>query len=109
MTKRDIIIIPDPVLREVCEPVAKVDDSVRALADDMLETMYEAPGIGLAASQIGILQRLFVLDVAKEDEPKTRLSSLTRRSSGRARKPPSTRKAACRSPNITRMSNGRPG
>ncbi len=70
MTKRDIIIIPDPVLREVCEPVAKVDDSVRALADDMLETMYEAPGIGLAASQIGILQRLFVLDVAKEDEPK---------------------------------------
>jgi len=70
MTKRDIIIIPDPVLREVCEPVAKVDDAVRALADDMLETMYDAPGIGLAASQIGILQRLFVLDVAKEDEPK---------------------------------------
>ena len=70
MTKRDIIIIPDPVLREVCQPITAVDDSIRALADDMLETMYAAPGIGLAASQIGILKRLFVLDVAKEDSPK---------------------------------------
>ena len=70
MTKRDIIIIPDPLLRQVCAPVATVDDSIRALADDMLETMYEAPGIGLAASQIGILKRIFVLDVAKEDAPK---------------------------------------
>lgn len=69
MTKRDIIIIPDPVLRQICEPIEKVDDSVRALADDMLETMYDAPGIGLAASQIGVLQRMFVLDVAKEDQP----------------------------------------
>lgn len=70
MTKRNIITIPDPVLRQVCQPIVKVDDSVRALADDMLETMYEAPGIGLAASQIGVLQRMFVLDVAPEDEPK---------------------------------------
>lgn len=70
MTKRDIIIIPDPLLREVCEPIAQVDDSVRALADDMLETMYTAPGIGLAASQVGVLQRMFVVDVAKEDQPK---------------------------------------
>lgn len=70
MTKREIIIIPDPVLREVCDPITKVNDDIRALADDMLETMYAAPGIGLAASQIGILQRLFVLDVAKEDAPK---------------------------------------
>ncbi len=70
MTKREIITIPDPVLREVCQPIVKVDDTVRALADDMLETMYAAPGIGLAASQIGVLQRLFVLDVAKEDAPK---------------------------------------
>jgi peptide deformylase len=70
MTKRPIITIPDPVLRQVCAPVETVDDGVRALADDMLETMYDAPGIGLAASQIGVLQRLFVLDVAKEDAPK---------------------------------------
>ncbi|MCX2724129.1 peptide deformylase [Roseibium salinum] len=70
MTKRPIITIPDPVLRQVCAPVETVDDGIRALADDMLETMYEAPGIGLAASQIGILKRLFVLDVAKEDAPK---------------------------------------
>jgi len=70
MTKRSIITIPDPVLREVCAPVETIDDEVRALADDMLETMYDAPGIGLAASQIGILKRLFVLDVAKEDAPK---------------------------------------
>ena len=70
MTKRSIITIPDPVLREVCAPVETVDDDIRALSDDMLETMYEAPGIGLAASQIGILKRMFVLDVAKEDAPK---------------------------------------
>jgi len=70
MTKRDIIIIPDQVLREVCEPITSVDDDVRALADDMLETMYDAPGIGLAASQIGVLKRVFVLDVAQEDAPK---------------------------------------
>ncbi len=70
MTKRPIITIPDPVLREVCTPITSVDDETRALADDMLETMYDAPGIGLAASQIGILKRIFVLDVAKEDAPK---------------------------------------
>lgn len=70
MTIRPIITIPDPVLREVCAPIATVDDDVRKLADDMLETMYDAPGIGLAASQVGLLQRIFVLDVAKEDAPK---------------------------------------
>jgi len=70
MTIRPIITIPDPVLREVCAPIETVDAQITALADDMLETMYDAPGIGLAASQIGILQRIFVLDVAKEDAPK---------------------------------------
>jgi peptide deformylase len=70
MTKRPIITIPDPVLREVCAPIEKVDAETIALADDMLETMYDAPGIGLAASQVGILKRIFVLDVAKEDAPK---------------------------------------
>ncbi|WP_374630279.1 peptide deformylase [Pannonibacter indicus] len=70
MTKRTIITLPDPVLRQVCAPVTAVGDDIRQLADDMLDTMYDAPGIGLAASQIGVLQRIFVLDVAKEDQPK---------------------------------------
>lgn len=70
MTKRSILTIPDAQLREVCAPVETVDADIKALADDMFETMYAAPGIGLAASQIGVLKRLFVLDVAKEDAPK---------------------------------------
>jgi len=73
MSIRDIVILPDAALREVCAPVAEVDDAVRALADDMLETMYDAPGIGLAACQIGILKRVVVIDVAREDEPKAPL------------------------------------
>ncbi|WP_067339878.1 peptide deformylase [Stappia indica] len=68
MTKRDIIILPDPKLRLVSEPVASVDDAVRQLADDMLDTMYDAPGIGLAAIQIGVPTRMLVLDVAREGE-----------------------------------------
>ncbi|HWG05721.1 MAG TPA: peptide deformylase [Beijerinckiaceae bacterium] len=70
MTIRPIICIPDPRLRLVSEPVGAVDDSVRALMDDMLETMYDAPGIGLAAIQIAVPKRVMVVDVAKrEDEP----------------------------------------
>jgi len=64
-----ILIIPDSHLRTVCEPVAKVDAAVRALMDDMLETMYEAPGIGLAAPQVGVTRRIIVIDVARKDEP----------------------------------------
>lgn len=70
MTIRPIISIPDPLLREVSEPISQVDDDLRALADDMLETMYDAPGIGLAAVQIAILKRMLVIDTAREDEPK---------------------------------------
>jgi peptide deformylase len=62
---RPILIIPDARLRQVAEPVHQVDDSIRQLADDMLETMYKAPGIGLAAPQIGVLKRVVVVDVAK--------------------------------------------
>jgi len=68
MTKRDILIIPDSKLRLVSEPVATVDDGVRQLADDMLETMYDAPGIGLAAIQIGVPTRMLVVDVAREGD-----------------------------------------
>ncbi|MGE0232026.1 MAG: peptide deformylase [Flavobacteriaceae bacterium] len=68
MAKREILHIPDPRLREVCAPVDKVDDEVRAILDDMLETMYDAPGIGLAGCQIGVMRRLVVIDVAGREE-----------------------------------------
>jgi peptide deformylase len=68
MAKLDIIIAPDPRLKVKCKPVAKVDAKVARLMDDMLETMYAAPGIGLAAPQVGVAQRIVVLDVAREDE-----------------------------------------
>jgi len=64
-----IIIAPDPRLKKKCAPVARVDAEVRQLMDDMLETMYQAPGIGLAAPQVGVLQRVLVIDVAREGEP----------------------------------------
>lgn len=69
MAKRDIITVPDPKLREPSKPVERVDESLTRLIDDMLETMYEAPGIGLAAIQIGIPRRLFVCDVSGPDDP----------------------------------------
>jgi peptide deformylase len=70
MAKRDILIIPDKRLRLKSEPVGAIDKSVRALIDDMFETMYEAPGIGLAAIQIGVPKRVVTMDLAKKDEPK---------------------------------------
>ncbi len=63
-----IIEIPDPRLKLVSEPVAHVDASVRKLMDDMMETMYDAPGIGLAAIQVAVAKRVLVLDVAREGE-----------------------------------------
>jgi len=68
--KRKILIEPDPILRKKCERLEQVDDSTRKLMKDMLETMYEAPGIGLAAVQIGILKRLVVIDISKNQEKK---------------------------------------
>ena len=65
--KRNILIHPDPRLKKVCAPVTDMSDDLRKLADDMLETMYDAPGIGLAAPQIGIMDRLIVLDCVKEE------------------------------------------
>ena len=67
MTKRPILIHPDPRLKKVCTPVSDLSDQLRALADDMLETMYDAPGIGLAAPQIGEMTRLIVLDCVKAE------------------------------------------
>jgi peptide deformylase len=69
MALRDIVIIPDKRLRLVSEPVKNIDKSVRTLVDDMFETMYAAPGIGLAAIQVGEPLRLITMDLAKKDEP----------------------------------------
>jgi peptide deformylase len=70
MTIKDIIVLPDPLLRQVSRPVAAVDQDTRKLWDDMLATMYAAPGIGLAAVQVGVPRRLLVVDLAKEGEEK---------------------------------------
>jgi peptide deformylase len=69
MSLRPILLHPDPRLKAVAKPVAPIDDGVRRLAQDMLETMYDAPGIGLAAPQVGVMSRLLVMDCAKGDEP----------------------------------------
>lgn len=66
---RPILTFPDPVLKKKAAPVTIITDEVRALAADMAETMYDAPGVGLAAPQIGVLQRVIVIDVAAKDEP----------------------------------------
>jgi peptide deformylase len=68
MTLRSILIHPDPRLRKTAEPVTRFDSALRGLADDMLSTMYDAPGIGLAATQIGVMKRVFVMDCAGKDE-----------------------------------------
>ncbi|SMX30798.1 peptide deformylase [Actibacterium lipolyticum] len=67
MTIRPILIHPDPRLKKAAEPVGDITDEMRALADDMLETMYDAPGIGLAAPQIGVMLQLLVMDCVKEE------------------------------------------
>ncbi len=66
--KRKILIEPDPILREKSRPLEKVDDETRKLMRDMLNVMYEAPGIGLAAVQVGILKRIVVIDVSKDEK-----------------------------------------
>jgi peptide deformylase len=63
-----IIKAPDPILKKRCAPVERVDDEVRRLMDDMLETMYAAPGVGLAAPQVGVTRRVIVIDTARHDE-----------------------------------------
>ena len=70
MAIREILVVPHPVLKQVSTPVDVVDDALRALMDDMLETMYDAPGIGLAAVQIGVPKRVIVMDLSGKDEPR---------------------------------------
>ena len=68
MALKKILIHPDPRLKKVASPVATVNDDLRRLADDMMETMYDAPGIGLAAPQVAVMSRMLVMDCAKEDD-----------------------------------------
>ena len=70
MAIRPILTAPDPRLKTISKPVETVDDELRALMDDMLETMYDAPGIGLAAIQIGVPKRIIVMDLARPEEDK---------------------------------------
>lgn len=69
MTLRALTLVPDPLLRQVAEPVADINGTIRTLLSDMAETMYDAPGIGLAAPQVGICQRVIVMDCAPDDSP----------------------------------------
>ena len=81
----DILLFPDPQLRKVAAPVNNVDGRVAALADDMLETMYNAPGIGLAATQINVHERLVVIDVSEEnDQPLVLINPVLVHSEGEA-------------------------
>jgi peptide deformylase len=73
MTIKPLIILPDPLLRQASAPIERVDTDIKRLADDMLETMYDAPGIGLAAIQIGVPRRMLVIDLSREGEEKTPL------------------------------------
>jgi peptide deformylase len=73
MAKLPIITAPDPRLKLKAKAVGEVDDEVRRLMDDMLETMYAAPGIGLAAPQVGVLKRVLVLDITPNGEPRQAL------------------------------------
>lgn len=74
MAIRPILIIPEPRLRQICAPVDTIDREIEALVADMFETMYDAPGIGLAAPQVGVLRRVVTIDLAREDEPRQPLT-----------------------------------
>jgi len=82
MAIRTIRMFPDPVLREAAAPVTDIDDSIRTLARDMAETMYDAPGIGLAAPQVGVQRRVVVYRTSEEDELRTLINPQIVSSSG---------------------------
>lgn len=69
MAKLPIILFPDPILRKRADPVERIDEAIQRLLDDMLETMYDAPGVGLAAPQIGLSRRIFVMDPSRGEDP----------------------------------------
>ena len=69
MAVMPLVLLPDPVLRQIAQPVDDITDEILQLAENMAETMYAAPGIGLAANQVGVLKRVIVMDCARDDEP----------------------------------------
>lgn len=73
MARRKIVTYPDPVLRREASPVTSFDEELRTLAADMIETMYDAPGVGLAANQVGVALQLLVIDVAEQEDEKKAL------------------------------------
>ncbi len=75
MTIREIVTVPDPVLRRKAQKVTKFDDKLQALIDDMVETMREAPGVGLAAPQIGVLEQIIVVEYFEKEEDEEREDS----------------------------------
>ena len=78
MSIREIITVPDEILKRVSKPIEKVGESEKKLIKDLFETMYSAKGIGLAAVQVGILKRVLVVDVSLKDEKKNQCVSLIR-------------------------------
>ena len=72
MSKLDIILLPDPVLKQVAQPIENITEEIRQLANDMAETMYAAPGIGLAANQVNVLKRIFVMDTNYREDKTSR-------------------------------------
>src|SRR5262250_2409240 len=70
MARREILILPDKRLRQLSEPVKRIDGEIRTLVEDMFESMYDAPGIGLAAIQVGAPKRVVTMDLAKKEDPK---------------------------------------
>ena len=108
MAVREIINLPDKRLRLVSEPVKQIDAGIRKLVDDMFETMYDAPGIGLAAIQIGVAKRVVTMDLSKKEDDHKPQVFINPEITWKSDETANTRKAACRSRNITRRSSGRP-
>ena len=110
MALRPIIILPDKKLRTKSAAVGKITPDIRKLVEDMFETMYDAPGIGLAAIQVGVAKRVVTMDLMQGQERReqeNRASSSIRKSLGRRTRNRPTRKAACRSRKFMRTSTGR--
>ncbi len=105
MAIRPILHIPTPCLREVAVPVVEINDEIKTLVKDMFDTMYDAPGVGLAAPQIGVMHRVIVMDPAGEEEDPAPLAMINQISHGFLKSYACIRRGACLSLNIMKMLN----